>query len=368
MSPRDRQEPMLERLLDDARNEAPAELDWARLEARLMRDVRSAEGRTRSTRAPRSASSFVWATAAAVVLIGGGLWLGRSGGAPSTSPQEPQATHEASKARARNGDELLPGARVEADAAEVDVEHAGRARWTLVPGSSAELREKGERITLRLARGRVVSHVTPNPKPETFVVEALGTRVAVHGTVFSVAVVGERVVVEVSEGTVAVGPLGEAAPFRLHAPAHGDFAADGASGNVNGSHVPEPEARASGAAKPSVQHPPSAAAEGSPEVAVTEAELPTEPSISDIEAGVAPIVEAASACFRSHTQRAEGVELTVRTAISLTILGSGAISSVDFQPPLSPEAEACASANIAKIVFARSKQGARVTRLLELKP
>jgi len=61
------------------------------------------------------------------------------------------------------------------------------------------------------------------------------------------------------------------------------------------------------------------------------------------------------------------VQITVRTALSLQIADSGAVSNVDFQPPLSPEAEECAAADISQITFAPSKQGAKVTRMLELK-
>jgi hypothetical protein len=97
------------------------------------------------------------------------------------------------------------------------------------------------------------------------------------------------------------------------------------------------------------------------------AELPSEPSINDIEAGIARIVDGASDCFSRHTQSAEGVQITVRTALSLKILPSGAVSDVDFQPSLSPDAEQCAADQISDVTFTPSQQGASVTRMLELK-
>jgi hypothetical protein len=95
--------------------------------------------------------------------------------------------------------------------------------------------------------------------------------------------------------------------------------------------------------------------------------VPSEPSISDIEAGIARIVDATSECFGRHTKSTEGVQITVRTALSLRIADSGAVSDVDFQPPLSPDVEECAAERISQVSFTVSKQGAGVTRMLELK-
>jgi hypothetical protein len=100
---------------------------------------------------------------------------------------------------------------------------------------------------------------------------------------------------------------------------------------------------------------------------VSSAELPNEPSINDIETGIARIVDVTSDCFSKNTQGAEGVQITVRTALSLSIADSGAVSDVDFQPPLSPDVEECAAGGITHVAFAPSQQGAKVTRMLELK-
>jgi hypothetical protein len=44
------------------------------------------------------------------------------------------------------------------------------------------------------------------------------------------------------------------------------------------------------------------------------------------------------------------------------------MDNVDFQPPLAPDVERCATASLTQIHFAASKQGSSVTRMLELKP
>jgi hypothetical protein len=274
---------------------------------------------------------------------------------------------EATEPLRQNGNALAVGRRVTADEREVSVDHTGRGTWTLSPGSSARLTESGERITLRLERGSVLSEVVSSPRPETFVVEAAGARIAVHGTVFRVALEGERVIVQVREGTVAVGPLGAVPGFFLKAPAHGDFAADGRSGSIDGRPLGESEDRRAQPLRVGPARAPGAAPSSSGPAAPSDVVLPNEPSISDIEAGIARIVDATSDCFSRNTKSTEGVQITVRTALSLQIDASGSVSEVDFQPPLSPDVEQCAVDNISQVAFAASKQGAKVTRMLELK-
>jgi hypothetical protein len=292
------------------------------------------------------------------------VWL--IGERSPVTAQAPRAVIEATEPLRRSGDLLALGGRVVAEARQVSVDHAARATWTLSPQSSALLAEKGERIAVRLERGSVLSEVVPNPKPETFVIEAAGARIAVHGTVFRVSLEGERVIVQVREGTVAVGPRGSVPAFFLKAPAHGDFAADGRSGSIDGRPLGDAQERRPEPLKlaPARPH----GAQPAPSVTPSaSAALPLEPSISDIEAGVARVVDVASDCFSRNTKSAEGVQITVRTALSLKVAGSGAVSDVEFQPPLSPGAESCAAAGISQITFAPSAQGANVTRMLELK-
>ncbi len=358
MSARDPNEAKLRRLVREARAERPAELDWEAVEERL---VRQAE---RSTPAPRK-TSYPLAWAALAVAAVAAVWLVNDRARVSL-PQSPPEIIEATEPLRKNGNLLAVGSRVSAETREVSVDHAGRATWTLGPSSSALLNDKGERIVVRLERGSVLSEVVPNPKPETFVIEAAGTRVAVHGTVFRVQLEGERVIVQVREGTVAVGPIGAVPAFFLKAPAHGDFAADGRSGSIDGRPLGESAERNREPLKLNPSRP-LAAASGNVAPVPSDLELPVEPSISDIETGIARIVDATSDCFSRNTKSTEGVQITVRTALSLQINGAGGVSDVDFQPPLSPDVEECAAASISQVAFAASKQGAKVTRMLELK-
>jgi ferric-dicitrate binding protein FerR (iron transport regulator) len=370
----------LRRVVRDARNEQPPSLHWQAIEERLMRELQRSVPAVQK-RSPYPVAWGVLAAAAALTL-----WLvtGRAHVAlPHTSPDVIEATQPLRK----SGEELAVGSRVVAEDRDVSVVHNARATWTLVPGSSAVLLEKGARINVKLERGSVLSEVAPTPHPETFVIEAEGARVAVHGTVFRVELTGDKVIVNVREGTVAVGARGSVPTYFLKAPAHGEFSLDGRNGSIDGRELGG-EARAaarrsyggssrarpvataaqtgSAGAAANTTEPGEPMAEDDQSLAAVE-EVPAEPSIQDIETGVARIVGSTSDCFSQNTKGAEGIEITVRTALTLNIAPSGEIADVDFQPPLSPEVEACATSSIASVAFSDSQQGAKVTRMLELK-
>jgi len=362
MSGHDSRDPRaaLNRVVREAREEAAPDLDWSGMEERLLQKAqRAAPQPLRRLPQPLAWGALAVAAAAAVWFV------------PSRSPsgQRPlsQADLAAMAPSVRDGDSLAVGSRVETSGREALVMHAGRAQWTLAPNSSAVLAGRDERVTVHLERGSVLSQVVPNPKPETFVVEAASTRIAVHGTLFRVALAGGRVIVDVQEGTVGVGPLGSAPAFFVKGSSHADFAADGRSGSIDGQPVGTSAAQPTEALKQPGGHGANAAASSSALAPAASAELPGEPSINDIEVGIARIVDATSACFSHYTPGAEGVEITVRTALSLKILDSGAVADVDFQPPLSPPAAECAATSIAQVRFAPSQRGGKVTRLLELK-
>lgn len=361
MSGRASPEATLRRLLRDARAEEPAELDFARVERRLLQKIaREAPAAPKQSRRALGWGALGMAACAA-------LWLARSE-PPASSPRAASAVIEATGAELhRSGDALAIGERVSAVERAVTVEHAGRASWRLSPNASALLVGKGERISVRLEHGSVLSEVVPSSKPETFVIEAGLARVAVHGTVFRVELARGHVLVEVREGVVKVGPLDGKSGFELRAPASGEFALDGRSGRIDGEPVSEPEARPTEPSRPARLRASSPSPSGAGPSPSSSAELSSEPSISDIEAGFVRVVDLASDCFARHTRSADGVQITVRTAVSLELAASGAVTRVEFQPPLSPDAEACAIEGIKKVEFAPSLEGTKVTRLLELK-
>src|SRR5205085_6851243 len=91
--------------------------------------------------------------------------------------------------------------------------------------------DKPGALTIELAYGSVHADVVPRAEGEAFAVEIEHTRVAVHGTSFTVSREGDRVVVEVAHGSVAVGPTGHPGSTQgwlLVGPDQASFSLDGA--------------------------------------------------------------------------------------------------------------------------------------------
>ncbi len=374
MRQRSPEELALDRLVGELRELPAPELDWDRVEARLMNEPRA------TVSAP---SWFLRLRLPAVGLCAAAL------AAYVVVPRAPKVNATLPKPVAQipsgplNGDGLALGTHVSAGNQNVTVEHVGRARWTLEPHATASVADAGEFLTVRLESGAVSASVTPNPKPETFAIEVAGTRVAVHGTAFRVERIGDRVSVEVTEGVVAVEPTGTHSEpsFLLRRGSRGNFALDGRTGNVEGNasvvlhetngkshreitrgsaHATRPQA----ASEPAAVVAPSAV-NADPAPAPSATSLPQQPSISDIENGVSTAVQLMTQCFRDKTQSTSMV--SVSTGMTLSIAGDGSVQSVTFEPPLAPAVEDCGVAGLRNLTFAHSVEGATFTRILELK-
>jgi ferric-dicitrate binding protein FerR (iron transport regulator) len=365
-------EEALERLIVELRAEPAPELDWDRVEARLMREPELVARSATSALASRlrwPALALVAAAAAFVV---------------AKRPHAPVAV-VLPKAEARlaggplNGDTLALGTRITAGNQNVVVEHQGRARWTLEPHATAFVSNAGEFLTVQLESGALSAAVVPNTKPETFAVEAGGTRVAVHGTAFRVERSGDRVLVQVSEGTVAVEPTQTHSDpsFLLRRDSRGNFALDGRSGSVEGNAsvvvgIAAPQSRrqighASLAPKiaPAPAQPVSTAPAAQAVSAPATQAVPLQPSISNIESGVSSAIGLLNGCFRDQTHSA-GIRVSASTGMTLSVASDGTVQSVTFSPPLAPAVEDCAVLGLRTLTFSHSVEGVTFTRLLEL--
>ena len=379
------EERALDRLILELREQSSPDLDWDRVEARLMREpkpeARGAFAQLVSRLRFPAMGLLAVATLAVVVVAH----------ERAPSPVAPKVVAKISN-QPIDGDKLALGTHVTAGNLPVVVEHRGRARWTLEPHATASVAEAGEFLTLRLESGALSAAVVPNPKPETFAVEVGGTRVAVHGTAFRVERAGEQVLVSVSEGTVAVEPTGvhSAPSFLLRRDSRGSFALDGRTGSVEGNasavvhdtgvqshrdlaHAPEVKhAHANGGA-PHAASESSSSAPAVPAPASTSASasaegnqpLPLQPSISDIESGVSAALVLMNRCFHDET-RSTGNRVSASTGLTLTVAGDGTLQSVTFAPPLAPAVEDCAVTGLRSLTFARSVEGVTFTRAFEL--
>ncbi|MES1177812.1 MAG: FecR family protein [Myxococcales bacterium] len=368
------EERALDRLILELCEQSSPDLDWDRVEARLMREPKP----ERASAAPSLASR--WRLPAAGLLVAAAVAaIVVSRHANVAAPRLPAPVARLSS-EPLNGDQLALGAHVTAGNRALVVEHAGRARWTLEPHATAVVADGGEFLTLRLESGALTAQVVPNPKLETFAVEVGGTRVAVHGTAFRVERAGDRVLVAVSEGTVAVEPTGTHAEpaFLLRRDSRGNFALDGRTGTVEGNasavvsvNGAQSHREVAASSAPPVRSPaPSVHAVAAPP-AVAPApvsaahQLPLQPSISEIETGVSSALDLMNRCFHDKT-KSSGIRVSASTGLTLSITGDGAVRSVTFAPPLAPAVEDCAVNGLRNLTFAHSVDGVTFTRVFEL--
>jgi hypothetical protein len=269
-----------------------------------------------------------------------------------------------------SGDKLAVGDRVVAGAQAVRVEHAGRATWTLSPGGRATVALVGRYLTVRLETGSVTADVVPSPRPESFAVEVKGTRVAVHGTHFTVQRLGDHAKVTLERGVVAVGPTserGHTQGWLMTAPATGTFSLDGAStGHVEqGKPAPEGTAAARKPARaPAAAPTPAPAAPAQATGAPTP--LPIQPTDDELTRGAEQVAATVRSCFAKHTESDQGMRISAHSKLSIDIAPGGNIQTLHFNPPLAPSVQRCSAGVMQSVHFAASKQGATVTRTLKL--
>jgi hypothetical protein len=231
----------LRHMVDELRASMPPELDWAGLERRTFDRIdRAALARTgHAVHGPRggvsAALAFAIAAAAFILLLASQQVSAPrvSGSAgPNATPLASLPTITAGGERAYLASAIASGSRLMSGVDVARFAWPGVASWELDPGTSLVLDRAGGWPRLTLEHGRIRAHVVPREDTtsmlEALVVEAGGTRVAVHGTTFSVSRDGDEVVVEVLEGVVAVGPSGQRGPTHgalLRGPSKAAFSA-----------------------------------------------------------------------------------------------------------------------------------------------
>lgn len=371
---------MLNALVNEARTElVPASRSWERVEARLMQDLPAA------SRLPRSR---IATTRAAVVLLavaaGIGLFLRHRPEPIAMTPPVAVVEHVASAFRGTEGTgsvtingalvttaglELHANDRIGADHARALFERPNKVSWLVESEATpahARVSSAGEPLVLSLDDGAVEAQVVPVPVGEAFAVDIAPAdhdrvRVAVHGTHLRVTRTGDHVVVDLSEGVVAIGvpPAdGITHGLEVRAPAHIELdATDLSSIRVTrtglrapiglGGHVvklergEEPVLLAGKPTDPQpllpslpspVAHPFAPSARG-----------PHRTSLAPRDAIVAAIRECAGTAGRERTHE---VRVTVTSDLQLQVDPGGTVTSAQFTPPLLPEIQTCAASAI----------------------
>lgn len=387
----------LRSMIEELRAEAPPELPWAEIERKLMIDVVKSDAArdARRAAAPRSPFMQCFAFAAAAALIALGVSTSNSGTTKSAAARVEPIMVDVAQIAAAPGE---PGARdlAKLDAGDVVItsdtpltfRREGVVAFTLAPSSRITVRSVGDSrgvgTTVELEQGALRAEVVPRPASEglveAFAVECARTRVAVHGTAFSVGRNETGIIVDVEHGTVAVGPTGNVGVTTGHilvGPSRASFSLDGGRSSRFLARDPAPITPAIVAATALTAAPPAAAPAivdpldvvPSPlgahvavpaHLAVAAVEAPPAPTPNEAPAAE-PMVAAAPAALnevvisaRLHEcfERASLGDPTRANAVSvistlhLTLQADGSVRSAIFNPPLSPELMACAGGAI----------------------
>ena len=394
------------------------DLDWDRIEANVLADASSrvspehvtAPGVAAVRRIPAAPTwaSTPWpialaAAAAAALVYGAGAIHGAAYDQPT------RAVAAAPRAAVADLSSLEVGQVAETDTRAAVFNRPGVVSFALAPNSRIEVlandletvRTGG--ITVALSRGSIHADVTPRTEGEVFAVEVERTRIAVHGTSFTVSRDGDHVTVDVAHGSVAVGPVGhpgathgwlvvgpDRATFSLDGARHAAWlppAAEVASATVEpavgaattamiGTPAARPKRVALAAPTSSRVDGAGSAARGELNSSGTTAAkggwgegAPADGrDASEHEANeVASILRKLETCYEKQAS-AFGVRFSVESSLELTISPSGAIHEGVFTPPLSPTLMSCADKAIGAAHFAGGDAPRQIRIPVQLSP
>lgn len=398
------------RMVGELQNEPVPALPWAEIERRLLAQI-DRDRRAQGVSSPFARIAGVIAAAAAITLA---VSMPSSPASPRKAVAERRVDAASialaeGHAQARDLSALRAGDVIEAKDAAISFHREGVVTWTLAPGGRARVVSMGDEgvgHTVALLSGSLRAEVTPvTPRDasegliEAFSVEVEGTRVAVHGTAFSVTHADDHVVVDVEHGAVAVGPVGHAGATTgrlLVGPSRASFSLDGGK---RAALLPRPLAMtgalAAGAHEPTAivsrtprapsappsiepvaqhdapaQHEP--IAPHAPAIApkpakVAAAESPAPPAIAEqkpVEPAPLPLLTSGAvasrvvSCLRAGTN-VSGVTVSFSSSLLVTVRDDGSVVGARFTTPPKPELVGCASF----VVSARFSPGARTIEI-----
>jgi hypothetical protein len=375
-------------LTREAAEEATPELDWDRIEAKVLaaslpgpawvrRDVTHVSGVRRVSPSPAWSSSpwpVAMAAAAAAMLIYA------DSSRENVIAARPRGQTEPTRSASSDLGAFALGQVAETGAHSSTYDHPGVVNVALAPNSRFEVVANDASgghlggITVALARGSLHAEVKPRTDGEIFAVEVERTRIAVHGTSFTVTRKGDQVIVDVAHGSVAVGPVGHRGAthgWLVVGPDRAAFSLDGAReaawlgappadavavASTESRATVVVDARSARAKRASLATTPrtrvdlAASNKGEPgastatpsagswgEGAAGEGRDPSEQEATQ----VASILRQLGLCYEKQVG-AFGVRFSVESSLELTLLPSGAIREAVFAPPLSPTLMSCA--------------------------
>ncbi|MGC4067217.1 MAG: FecR domain-containing protein [Polyangiaceae bacterium] len=346
------------RLRQSVREEQVPRLDVRGIEARIFTEVSRSDTSSAFVPIPQRRRWPAWtavSVAAAVSLFIATHAVRHSSDLTTTSP----ARGELAQSDAIDGHGLVIGQVIEARRDDVTIKHAN-ATWRLMANGRAQIVENdADRITVALEYGLIQADVVPREKPESFAIEVASTRVAVHGTLFSVERRGDVAEVVVREGRVMVGPndqRGNVKGTLLTAPSRArldvGLPQSALTENVGTNAETKRQSRATGA-----MHPGRIA-----ESTHGTTPLPERPSSADLDHAWSAVATEVASCFAEHTTGSPSVRVSFKTHLSLTIDTSGKVTDIGFNPPVPEPVRSCTLARVSSVTTSPSVNGAVVSR------
>ena len=284
------------------------------------------------------------------------------------------------------GHMLRSGDLLEADGARAVLERPRKVAWLLEQNEAAQatarasVKAAAETLVLGLDDGAIEAQVTPVPSGEAFAVDVAAgdklVRFAVHGTHLRVARTGTKVVVDLTEGVIAIGvppAQGITTGAEVRAPAHVELDVTDLEGTLKITHdaakvrpaIPLDAAAVTAAhantrtnVEPKPAVPPTVALKALPVPRPTDLPPlplkpdPTTPPVPPREA----IAAAIKACAKKHTQPSD-VRVTITSSLRLKVTQGGDVETAQFDPPLLPEIQTCAAPAIYKAKLETGTQG-----------
>jgi hypothetical protein len=246
---------------------------------------------------------------------------------------------------------------------DVTVKHAKLATWRLMAQGRARIIENGtERVTIALETGLIEADVIAQPKPESFAIEVANTRIAVHGTIFSVERHGDLAEVVVREGKVMVShndPSGTVQRTLLTAPSRAqlDVGTSPESGPTvaAGRTALNPQSHSANAGHPLTDG-------RSPDASGKNVSPVDNPSAEELDRTWSNVANVVSLCFAEHTAGSPSVRVSFKTQLSVNVGPSGNIAQVDFNPPVPDPVRDCTLARVTGIKTSPSLRGAVLSR------
>ncbi|MEO7112234.1 MAG: hypothetical protein ABI183_17445 [Polyangiaceae bacterium] len=300
---------------------------------------------------------------------------------------------------------------LETNATHVDLSSANAVAWRVDDHSHVtigSLGGGGSPLVVDLTSGALEAQVTPVERGEAFAVDlrdATSTngshdviRIAVHGTHLRVArdLSKNTASIDLSEGVVSIGfppKSGSTYGKLVTAPAHIEidvgryFASDGNEQTVivdkNPAAVRMPETSTAhdvaatqtaltqneeSSAEPADESHPLAPAAAVNQTDETHARPTTDHSAAAVDGRAQESIRTAARACAAVRESSNEVRVSVSSKLSLHVGADGVVQMARFEPPLSPEAQSCASKTIYKTHFAATSAAHDVDIPVQVEP